>query len=93
VLAAAGSALGYVLAHFGLQGVVVVIRERTGPSEAAISLNPTALLFALAITVFTTFVCGLTPALYAVRRDLQASLAASGNTRAQTFATESCAPV
>src|SRR5271169_1683870 len=84
-LAAAGCALGSVLAHFGLQGVVAVIPERTVPSEAAISLNPTALLFALGITVFTTLVCGLTPAFYAVRRDLQVSLVANGKNASADF--------
>ena len=85
VLAAAGCALGYALAHFGLKGVVAVIPERTVPSEAAISLNATALLFALIITGFTAVVCGLTPALYAVRRDLQSSLTASGKNATADF--------
>jgi len=85
VLAIAGCALGCALAHVGLKGVVAVMPQRTVPSEAAISLNATALLFAVAITFVTTVICGLTPALFAVRRDLQASLTTSGKNASADF--------
>jgi putative ABC transport system permease protein len=78
VLTAASCAAGCALAYFSLKGVVAAIPERTVPSEVAIVLSPAALLFALAVTVLTTVVCGLAPALHSVRRDLQTSLNGSG---------------
>jgi predicted permease len=85
VLAVAGCALGYAIAYLGLKGVAVALPEQTVPSEVAISLNSAALLFALAITLLTTVICGLAPALYAIRRDLQGALTASGKNTGVDF--------
>jgi predicted permease len=46
--------------------------------EAVVGLNVPVLFFALGITLLTTVVCGLVPALRATRRDLQAQLVGSG---------------
>lgn len=73
VLGLAGCLFGCVLAFFGLE----VIRLTPGlqvPGEADMSLNLPALLFAVGISLFTTLLFGLSPALIAVRRDLRASL-------------------
>src|SRR5208282_2514491 len=71
LLAIAGSVLGCLFAYAGLRVGVESIPKGTFPSEAQIGLNPTALLFALAVSVLTTLLCGVAPALHTVRGDLQ----------------------
>ena len=78
VLATAGCLAGSVMAYWGLKGVGAAIPEGVIPQEAVIRLNPAALLFALAVTAFTTLVCGLAPALHSVHRDMQTALTGSG---------------
>lgn len=46
-------------------------------SEAVISLDQRALLFALSITALTTLICGLVPALHAAHHNLQLQLGGS----------------
>ncbi|HEY6385195.1 MAG TPA: FtsX-like permease family protein [Candidatus Acidoferrum sp.] len=46
--------------------------------EAVVGLNVPVLLFAIGITLATTLLCGLVPALRATKRDLQAQLVGSG---------------
>jgi len=78
MLAAAACFAGCLLAYFGLKGLVAIIpRGPTAdlfhgriPEETVIHLNPAVLLFALAIAALTTVVCGLAPALHAVRGNL-----------------------
>jgi len=78
VLATAGCVAGSMMAYLGLKGVAAAIPEGVIPQEAVIGLNPAALLFALAVTAFTTLVCGLAPALHSVRRDMQTALTGRG---------------
>jgi putative ABC transport system permease protein len=78
LLTLASCVAGCTLAYFGLIGVVAAIPEKTIPSEASIALSPAAVFFALGITVLTTFICGLTPALHSARRDLQSALTGIG---------------
>jgi predicted permease len=77
-LALASCVLGCLLAYFGLKAMVAVIPPDTIPREAAITLSPTALLFSLGVTVFTTVICGLAPALCALRADWQAAMTSTG---------------
>jgi putative ABC transport system permease protein len=74
MLAAAGGLLGWFLAYGSLKGVVAAIPEGTIPSSAVIGLNAAVLLFAMGVTMLTTLLCGLTPALHAVGGDLDARL-------------------
>ena len=78
VLSVAGFAGGCAFAFFGLKIVVATIPEGPLPDEAVIGLNPTVLLLSLGITVLTIFLCGLAPALLAMRGDLPSRLASSG---------------
>jgi putative ABC transport system permease protein len=71
VLAAAAGVAGCLFAYLGLKGLVTIIPRGPIPEETMIGLNPAVLLFALAIAVLTTLVCGLAPALHAVRGNLQ----------------------
>ena len=78
VLAAAACFGGCFLAYFGLKALVPIIPRGPITEEAAIGLNPAVLLFALTIAVLTTLICGLAPALHAVRGNLQVRMAGSG---------------
>jgi putative ABC transport system permease protein len=74
VLAGAGCASGCVLAYVGIKWLVPFIPYYYFPQEAVIELNPAVLLFSLAVTVFTTVLCGVAPAIHAFRGELQSRL-------------------
>ena len=78
VLAAAACLTGCFFAYFGLKGLVAIIPRGPIPEETVIGLNPAVMLFALAIAVLTTLICGLAPALHAVRGNLQVRITGSG---------------
>jgi putative ABC transport system permease protein len=80
VLAIAACALGCVLAYFGMKGVAAVVPHKGASigGEAVIGLDITVLFFAIGVTLLTTLLCGLAPALHAVGRDLQPRLSGSG---------------
>ena len=86
VLAATACFTGCVLAYFGLKGLVAIIPRGPSadlfhgriPEETVIRLNPEVLLFALAVAALTTVVCGLAPALHAVRGNLPLRMFGSG---------------
>jgi putative ABC transport system permease protein len=77
VLAATACLAGCFFAYFGLKGLVAIIPRGPIPEETVIGLNPAVMLFALAIAVLTTLICGLAPALHAVR-NFQVRITASG---------------
>lgn len=78
VLAVAACLAGCFFAYFGLKGLVAIIPRGPIPEETVIGLNPAVLLFALTIAFLTTVICGLAPALHAVRRNLQLGVIGSG---------------
>jgi putative ABC transport system permease protein len=78
LLALAACAAGCAFAYFGLRGVVAMIPHGPLPDEAVVGLNPVVLLFALALSVLTTLICGIVPALHAVRGNLHERLTSSG---------------
>jgi predicted permease len=84
-LALASCALGCLFAYLGLKGIAVVIPPDTIPSEAAITLNPAALLFSLGATTLTAMICGLAPAFHSVHRDLQTALTSTGKGASADF--------
>jgi putative ABC transport system permease protein len=85
LLAAAASIAGCALAYFGLQVVGALIPAGTLPEETVIRMNGPVLLLALGITLLTTILCGLAPALHILRGDLQPRLAGSGKGVGTTF--------
>jgi putative ABC transport system permease protein len=78
ILAAAGCLLGILMAYFGLKGVASTIPRDMIPTQAEISLHPVVLWFALGITFLTTALCGLAPAIHAVRGALSMHLTGAG---------------
>jgi putative ABC transport system permease protein len=78
MLASGGCLLGCLFAYLGLKGVTAAMPDQTIPAEAVLKLNLPALLFAIAVTGLTTLLCGLAPALHAVRGELQNRLKDTG---------------
>jgi putative ABC transport system permease protein len=79
LLALLGCAGGALLANW-LVGAIVAFGPRDLPRLNQIELNPTALGFAVAISLLTSLIFGLAPALQMLRPDLQESLRAEGYT-------------
>jgi putative ABC transport system permease protein len=73
-LAAAASAVGCVLAYFGLDAVVSLIPAGTLPEETIIRMNAPVLFLTLGVTFLSTIFCGLAPALVVIRGDVQPHL-------------------
>ena len=85
LLAAAATATGCVLAYFGLKLVIALIPAGTLPEETVIRMNAPVLLLSLGLTILTTILCGLAPALHAVRGHLQPHLTGSGKGARESF--------
>jgi putative ABC transport system permease protein len=79
MLSAAACVAGCALAHFSLKMVVAFLPPGAIPPGTAIKLNATVLLFSLTVTVGTSLICGLAPALHAVRGGLHPRVMGSGN--------------
>ncbi len=78
MLALGGCLLGCLFAYFGLQGITAAMPDQTIPAEAVLRLNLRALLFAVGVAALTTLLCGLAPAIHAVRGELQGRLKDTG---------------
>ena len=78
VLASGGCLLGCLFAYGGLKGVSAAMPEHTIPAETVLRLNIPAMLFAVGVTLLTTILCGLAPAIHAVRGDLHGRLKDTG---------------
>jgi putative ABC transport system permease protein len=81
VLALVACATGCLLARVAMKAVNAAIHQKAwqGMSgEAVIGLNMPVLGFAAGITLLTTLICGLAPALLSTRYDLQPQLVGSG---------------
>jgi len=70
LLALLGGAAGCWLAYYAVHVFAVLAPRDVIPAEAVVALNSTALWFALAIAFVTTLLCGLAPAIMAVRGKL-----------------------
>jgi len=76
-LAAAGSALGILLARAGFRAMLAAAPE-TLPRRDAVAIDGNVLLLALGLTLVTALLFGLYPAWRQSRRDPREALAASG---------------
>jgi len=74
LLALTAGAFGAVLAQVGLPALLALVPPDTIPAESEITLNSQVLIFVLLVSVATSVVCGLAPALHTSRRDLAGSL-------------------
>jgi putative ABC transport system permease protein len=78
LLALGGAVLGVLCAWAGVRVLSTSMPDGTIASETVIEMNPSVLVFALAIGVGTILIFGLVPALRASRCDLQDSLRDAG---------------
>ena len=78
VLATLACLAGCILAYFGLKGLSAAIPVWMVPREAVIGCNFVVLAFAAAVSLVTTLICGLAPAVHAVRANLHELLMGSG---------------
>jgi putative ABC transport system permease protein len=83
-LAIAGGALGCIFAYAGIQLTAAIIPSML-PGEAVVELNRVVLLFAVGVTLLTTLLCGLAPALHSVRGDLSSRLAGTAKGANSSF--------
>jgi putative ABC transport system permease protein len=67
VLAATACAIGCLLAYFGVKTITVLIPAGTLPDESVIRMNAPVLFLSLSVTILTTLVSGLAPALHVMR--------------------------
>jgi predicted permease len=74
VLALTAGAFGAALARVGLPALLALVPPDTIPAESEITLNSEVLMFVLIVSVATSVICGLAPALQTSRRDLAGSL-------------------
>src|SRR6266508_1707255 len=74
VLAVAGGALGTALAFGCLQAILALVPPDTIPDESEIALNTPVLCFTLFVSLLTSVVFGLAPALHTCTRELANSL-------------------
>jgi putative ABC transport system permease protein len=85
VLAGAGCVFGCLLAYVGIKALVPLVPYNAFPQQAVIELNPKVLAFSLAVTIFTTLLCGLAPAFRSIRKDLLPQLAAANKGAGSEF--------
>jgi predicted permease len=73
-LAAAGCLAGCLFAYIGIKVLLPLIPYNAFPQEAVIELNQPVLLFSLGMAVLSTVICGMAPAIHAMRLDLRSCL-------------------
>ncbi len=78
LLSLIGGALGIALGYALMAGLKAVIPPFSLPSEANITLDSRALLFALVLSIFTGLLFGLAPAIQATRPDLASCIKEGG---------------
>jgi Acidobacterial duplicated orphan permease len=84
LLALAGGTLGVALAFGALRVLIALVPPGTIPDEAEITMNLPVLLFALAVSVLTTILFGLAPALQSASINLTEALKAGGRNSSGT---------
>ena len=89
LLAIAGAVLGLVLACAGVR--IIASNSARLPPLAPVGLEPRMMLFAAALSILTTFVFGLVPALQMLRLNLTESLRESAATTSAGVRRRACA--
>ena len=77
VLAGAAGMVGCALAYVAVRVIAANFPLNTLPDETEIRLSPNVLLFSVALSLSVALICGLTPAIHAVRTNLQRYLTGS----------------
>lgn len=79
VLAAGACIAALAFSWWGLKAIIPFIPAEILPLPALVRMNPAALLFCVFVSVVCIFFCGLSPALRAIRGELQPRLAGGGS--------------
>ncbi len=85
LLAAMSCVVGCLFAYIGLKGMAAAIPPDMFPSEVRLALQLTAFLFAAAVSVLTSLLCGIAPALFTAQRSLPIGLAGSAKGASTNF--------
>src|SRR5262249_28926564 len=80
LLCAAGTVVGIALGYACIRVFTTLLPAHTLPAEAEITLNGPVLLFTVGLTVLTTLVCAVFPAVQATRVGLSEAFLRSANT-------------
>jgi putative ABC transport system permease protein len=78
ILGLCGCAAGCVLAEAGIKVAVTLTPMMQIPGEADITLNLPVLAFAVGVSLLATFLAGMSPALFAGKKDLRTNLQSAG---------------
>jgi putative ABC transport system permease protein len=78
LVAGAGGALGLALGYAMIRGLIRLAPPFSLPSEADVSIDPTILLFTLAVSLVTALLFALAPAIHATRVDPASSMKEGG---------------
>jgi predicted permease len=82
LLALAAGALGTAAAYAGLPALLALVPPGRIPDESEITVNTPVLLFVVLLSVATSVICGLAPALQTSGRDLSRSMRETGRSLA-----------
>ena len=78
LLALVAGAVGVLLAYAGLPAILALVPPGTIPDESEIALNTPVLIFTLGLSIVTSVLCGLAPALHSSGRDVAQSMREAG---------------
>ena len=78
ILALVAGAVGVLLAYAGLPAILALVPPGTIPDESEIALNTPVLIFTLGLSIVTSVLCGLAPALHSSGRDVAQSMREAG---------------
>src|SRR5260221_5556629 len=78
IMATASCVAGYILTYWGMKGVAASIPKDAIPPKVAVVLRLASWFSPMGVAAVTTLLCGLAPAIHAVRRDLRTALAGTG---------------
>ena len=84
ILALVAGAVGVLLAYTGLPAILALVPPGTIPDESEIALNTPVLIFTLGLSIVTSVLCGLAPALHSSGRDVAQSMREAGRGLAGT---------
>jgi predicted permease len=78
LLALVAGLLGVAFAYAGLPAILAIVPPGTIPDESEIALNLPVLIFTLGLSILTSVMCGLAPALHSAKRDVAQSMREAG---------------
>jgi putative ABC transport system permease protein len=78
LLALVAGLVGVTFTYAGLPAILAIVPPGTIPDESEIALNVPVLIFTLGLSIVTSVLCGLAPALHSSKRDVAQSMREAG---------------